>query len=266
MPYFSTIHRFHYTEKVNEGPIVLMIHSTGVGSWQWKPYFETMPSRHCITVDLLGYPPSDTFSSTFAIEADFEALGVLLSQQEKKVDIIGHSYGGFLAMQLAKKYPSSIRSLLLHEPVAWGALFDGNRIDLQKEFLALCDRFFQETSPQADKWLNVFIDYWNREGTWIALPERTKEIWRKQFDKVYAEVKHLCLDRTPLAYWETIEHPTWITLSKHAPAHEKEVCHLLSTTIPNAKLIHHKGGHLAPLTHFSEVAPIVEKWSKDQLS
>ena len=123
--------------------------------------------------------------------------------------------------------------------------------------------FFDDAEPQPDAWLEVFINYWNSEGTWSSLPEKTKNIWRRQFHKVYAEVKHLCLDRTPLSFWKSIHHPTWITISQHSPKHEKEVCQLLVQTLPAARLVEHKGGHLSPVTHFSELAPIVKQWSRD---
>ena len=80
MPFFNTDHRFHYVETSGEGTPILMIHSTGVGSWQWKAYFALLCARPCMAIDLLGYHPSGAFSSTDSIHEDLEALEVLWGQ------------------------------------------------------------------------------------------------------------------------------------------------------------------------------------------
>jgi pimeloyl-ACP methyl ester carboxylesterase len=264
MPFFSTSQKqFHYTEQPGLGHVTLMLHSTGTGSWQWKQYQKCMPSRHMLALDFLGYSPSDSWAIQDSINIDFEAAEHLLLQQHTSIDIIGHSYGGFLAMKLAMKHPKKIRALLLHEPVAWGALFDGKRDDLTSDFEKICDVFFRHQEDiDIDAWLEYFIGYWNEPNTWTQLPEKTKSIWRHRFHKIYSEVSYLCLDRTPLEYWSTLKASTTITLSTGAPAHEQEVCHLLASIIPNSNLIQHKGGHLSPLTHFSELSPIILDWAQ----
>ena len=261
MPFVDLNHRFHYVENLGSSPAVLLLHSTGIGARQWQEYSALLSSRHVLMVDLLGYPPSDPWQTGFSLQADLDVAAHLLLKQDSQVDLIGHSYGGYLAMKLAKEHPSQVRRILLHEPVAWGALYDGPNPDLKRDFDSLCDLFFSDsTEPNCDDWLRNFIDYWNTEGTWNAFSEKTKNIWRRQFSKVYAEVSLLCLDRTPLAYWSSFVHPTWITVSDNSPPQEREVCRLLAETLPQAHLVEHAGGHLAPLTHLSELAPIVEKW------
>jgi len=260
MPYIQASHRFHYTHTSGSGRPIVLIHSTGIGSRQWAAYSKLI-DRPLLAIDLLGYPPSDPWEASFSISADLEGTEKLVLHQEQPVDLIGHSYGGFIAMQLAHKNPSAIDSMLLHEPVAWGSLYSSDRADLKEEFDQVCDSFFSHRgSIDPDSWLNGFVDFWNVPGIWANLPEKTKAIWRKQFHKVFAEVSSLCLDRTPLSHWATIKHPTWITMSSGAPEPEKEVCRLLSETMPGAKLLKHSGGHLSPITHFSELSPIINRW------
>jgi len=266
MPFFQTPHhQFHYLKQGEQTPAVLMLHSTGIGSWQWKPYMEQLAPRLTLALDLMGYPPSDDWVKTeSALENDFEGAEHLLLMQKGAVDLIGHSYGGFLALQLAKKHPGKIKTMLLHEPVAWGSIYDSGRIDLHRSFDKLCKDLFSEGSDvDVDQWLLNFVSYWNTSDTWRLLPEKTKNIWRSRFSKVYAEVSTLCLDRTPLSNWSSLDHPICITLSDNSPEHEKEVCELLSSTMPNATLIQHGGGHLAPMTHFNELSSILKSWFQD---
>ncbi len=260
MPFIQTDHSFHYTEQSGVGRPIVMIHSTGIGSKQWSSYFKFIDSRPLLAIDLLGYSHSDSWNDRIPISADLEGAEELVLSQSEPVDIIGHSYGGFIAMQIAKRHPFAVNSMLLHEPVAWGSLFSSEKEHLKEEFNQICDLFFSQKDTTCDDWLNGFIDFWNWPGSWNQLPEKTKIIWREQFSKVYAEVSSLCLDRTPLSHWNSIKQPTWITISSDAPEPEKEVCRLLSQTMPKAKLLKHSGGHLSPITHFTNLRPFIKQW------
>ncbi len=260
MPYLNADHTFHYNEQVSDGPSVLLLHSTGVGSRQWIPYFRKLPNRHLLAINLLGYSPSDPWNNKFNISVDYDAAEHLLLMQSEPVDLVGHSYGGFLALQLAKKHPDKVRSLLLFEPVAWAVLKSSPNMEIISSFAKIQSLFSNPDGISKVDWLESFVDYWNTQGTWSNLPNKTQSIWLEQFEKVFAEVSMLCLDTTPLSHWETIKHPTCITISSGSPAQEKEVCRLLGETLPNTTIIHHEGGHMAPVSHISTMALIIENW------
>ena len=240
-----------------------MLHSTGIGARQWIPYSTILKEHTLLAIDFLGYGKSSNWSADLTINDDLEAAEKLLLQQGQPVHIIGHSYGGVQAMRLAQRHPQLVRTLLLHEPVAWGSIFDSPKTDLVEEFLNIRNIFFSAEGPiDTEEWLEGFVDFWNHQGTWDQFPERTKEIWRLLASKVHAEVYNLCFDDTPVSGWNHLTHPICITMGKESPLAEREVCRLLNMTLPNSTLIEHDGGHLAPVTHFRTVAPIVKRWFK----
>ena len=262
--YIHTKHTFRYLEQNGSGSPILMLHSTGIGARQWLPYFTLLKGRHTLAIDFLDYGKSSKWSEESSINDDLQAAEVLLLQQNQPVDLIGHSYGGVHALRLAEKHPTAVRSLLLHEPVVWGSIFDSPKTDLIDAFLNIRNTFFSnEGTINTENWLQGFVDFWNQPGTWAHFPERTKEIWRSQAQKVYAEVYNLCFDNTPVSGWKSLVHPICITMGTDSPPAEREVCRLLNHTLPNCTLIEHAGGHLAPVTHFRTVAPFVRRWFDD---
>ena len=53
----------------------------------------------------------------------------ILSKFAAPVDIVGHSYGGALALHIARARPDLVRSLCLYEPTLFSILNNGNPDD-----------------------------------------------------------------------------------------------------------------------------------------
>lgn len=110
---------FH-VQDLGAGPPVVMIHGLLVGNLAgW--YFTAAPAlakRHrVILYDLRGHGQSERTSSGYDVatqagdlRAILEALGV-----EGPVDLVGHSFGGLVALRQALDHPASVRRLALVE-------------------------------------------------------------------------------------------------------------------------------------------------------
>lgn len=252
-------HNIHYDVRGEENRPVLLLHSTGVGSIQWKRFVRRLLPRKCLMLDCMGYPPSDAWKGKGAPDwrVDLEAARAILLAQNSPVDIIGHSYGGHIGLHLAHDHPERVSRLALHEPIAWGILSASGPKPIQADFKALVQRFFPATPLPPEDWLRHFVDYWNAPGVWDALATSRKDAWRQRYPKIFSEVRHLCFDPCTLEYWAEIQHPVLLTLSEHAPSHEVVVCELLNKTLPQCQLKHTPGGHMAPLTHGADVLPLL---------
>jgi len=262
-------HTFDVVECGEKEPSVLLIHSTGLGARQWKSLTQRLSPRRCFAPNLLGYSPSDSWKGREPIdwEIDFVACRQLLLQLPPPVDLVGHSYGGFIAMRLALEHPEHVRRIALHEPTAWGCLFDSGDEALQAAMTAIMEKLVNPgPSATPEQWLEMFVDFWNAPGVWAAMPKARQAVWIHLFPKVFAEVRQLCMDRTPLSVWQAVCHPTLITMGRASPPGEQEVCRLLADQLPRCTLVETNGGHLAPLTHPASVLPNMQKWLLDTLS
>ena len=257
-------HDFYFFEKNGKSPTIMMLCSTGLDSRQWKDLFPMIDGRKVISPHYLNYSKSSSWKNGGPIDSwvDYRAAESLLLARSGEIDLIGHSYGGFIALRLAKEHPDRIRRIALHEPIVWGCLQHTDRDDLKNEFGEVVETFFKEGLEPED-FLRDFVDYWNKVGSWDSMSEERKKSWRDLQPKILSEVRLLCYDKTPPSYYEDINHPTLITVSKATPPHQYEACKILSTSLPNVKVFDVNGGHMGVVTKSGEVMPHLAGWITD---
>ena len=254
-------HRFHFLEQGGDESPVLVLCSTGLDSRQWNDLFPLLRGRRIICPHYLCYPMSDDWMGEGEIDSsiDYLACETLLLAEEEEVDIIGHSYGGFIALRLAKNHPDRIRRIAIHEPTVWGCLQYTNREDLRNEFGEVVETFFTE-GLEPEEFLEDFVDYWNIDGTWDSMPELRKQMWRDLQPKILSEVRLLCYDKTPPTYYASIHHPILITLSRETPPHQFEACTILTSVLENVRVVDVPGGHMGVITKSGQVMPHLANW------
>ena len=254
-------HSFQYMELDGEGPTVLLLCSTGLDSKQWKGLIPYLEGRRALCPHYLCYPGTDGWKGEGEIDSwmDYRASEALLLAEDGPVDIIGHSYGGFIALNLAKAHPKRIRRMAFHEPIVWGCLQHTERDDLKNEFGEVVETFFTE-GLEPEEFLRDFVDYWNAPGAWDSMPDHRKDAWRELQPKILSEVRLLCYDRTPPEYYGGISHPILITMSADTPPHQFEACSIASAALPNSRIVEVPGGHMGVVTRSKDVAPHLTSW------
>lgn len=240
-------------------PTVMMLHCTGMSATAWRPLIAQVDGRRaCIAPDLLGYGRNGPWPQDlpFEVEMDLQAAGALLLSEAQPMDLVGHSYGGFLAMTLALRYPKRVRRLVLHEPVLWGVLYeDGTAEDVASfEAINADGRFFDDDFGGTDEWLQRFVDFWSGEGTWAAMSEPRRASQRSIAAKMFPEVRQLCLDRTPRATWSALKMPVRLTCGRDTIRLQKRALELLMPALGDARLSEIPGAHMAPITRARSTA------------
>ena len=231
------------------GERVLLLHSGGFTSRQWRKLAESLVSDYRVDApDLLGYGTTGAWPEGEPFHFR-QALEFLLSRIDEPVHVVGHSYGGFLALQLALARPELVRSIAAYEPVAFGILDDVEDAD---------------ASGVDEAWLASFVDWWNGAGAWSHLPEETRGAFRSVGWKVFQEVMTLAADRTDRATYATITAPTLLLGGANSPMTERRVVEKLGAALPHASARFFDGvGHMGPITHASLVnAAITEHLRK----
>ncbi|HEX7831874.1 MAG TPA: alpha/beta hydrolase [Thermoanaerobaculia bacterium] len=249
------------------GERVLLLHSGGFTSRQWRKLAESLASDYRVDApDLLGYGATGAWpqGEPFHFRQDLEFL---LSRIDEPVHVVGHSYGGFLALQLALGRPELVRSIAAYEPVAFGILDDVEDADARAP-LALVKRTWDADASGVDEaWLASFVDWWNGAGAWSHLPEETRGAFRSVGWKVFQEVMTLAADRTDRATYATITGPTLLLGGANSPMTERRVVEKLGAALPHASARFFDGvGHMGPITHASLVnAAITEHLRKTRV-
>lgn len=268
-----------FVEERGQGSPVLLLHSSGMSSRQWRSLADRLADApgtgagfRTIAPDFLGSGANPRWPDRepFHFDLDVREIAHLAHDLGEPVHLVGHSYGGLVALTLARLHPSLVRSLSLYEPVAFGVLYDpgssppgvaSTSSGTLPEAEALADLARSTLDLGSDRgaggdatWLEAFIDYWNGGGTWAALPEATRKGFLAVGRKVYLEVSSLLADRTRAAAYKHVETKTLILSGERSPIAARRVAEILASALPNARLDVVSGaGHMGPITHGARV-------------
>lgn len=101
--------------KVGEGPVLLLIHGIGCDHRTWDPVIERLARTHTVLVpDLLGHGESDKPRADYSLGGYANGMRDLLAVLRiKRVTVVGHSFGGGIAMQFSYQFPQMCERLVL---------------------------------------------------------------------------------------------------------------------------------------------------------
>jgi pimeloyl-ACP methyl ester carboxylesterase len=255
--------RVEYFEQGAGEPVVLL-HSTGASSSQWRRLAAELGDRfHVIAPDLCGYGGTAPWSGEGEISLAAEAalVAALVGRLDEPVHLVGHSFGGAVALRLARMRPELVKSLVLIEPVAFHLLRAGDAIDAQA---------FEEISRVADEvarslacgdfrgGFGRFVDYWSGEGAWAVVPEEKRRALAARLGKVALDFWSALNDPARLGDLARLDLPTLVIRGGTSPIPVRRIAWHLARTLPRVQLetIEH-AGHMAPLTHADEVHALV---------
>jgi pimeloyl-ACP methyl ester carboxylesterase len=236
---------------------VILIHSSGMSSRQWGRLTEVLGRTHrVIAPDLLGSGQNPPWPAErlFDLSEDVDAIEALMEKEGtgSRVHLVGHSYGGLLALKLARRDPRRVRSLTAYDPVAFGVLHAENDTEgLEDLARAEGNRIFTDFAHGGDDaWFEVFVDYWNGPGAWRAMSSSGRDSFLRVGRKVFFEVWSLMHDRTPASAYTGIEAPALLIGGARSPAAARRVVTLLAKALPRARAhMVPDAGHMGPLTH-----------------
>ncbi len=235
---------------------VLLIHSGGLTSRQWRKLGAVLEPNHDVLMpDLLGYGDRERWpvGKPFHFRDD---VGHLANELDGvPAHIVGHSYGGLLALQLAISHPGLIRSIAVYEPVAFGILRDDTGAGRE---LSKITAYVPDRDGNDEAWLAGFVDWWQGPGVWATLSAKSQQSFRDVGWKLSQEVASLSADHTDAGIYGTIHASTLLLAGANTQPVELRVCERLAVTLPNAKLtVFPELGHMGPVTHAEQVNAVI---------
>lgn len=241
----------------------LFVHSTGTWPSMWTPYFPIFaPLGETLALAHIGYQPNPIIPRGTSVTAvdDAEAIVERLPPDITDIHLVTHSYGGVIAFELMRLLGAQVRSLFLYEPVLFNTLIaapDGD-VTARTELQALANNpaFLHNDATGGDEqWIQYFIDFWNRPGSWARMPADKQHEVRAIGWKMFQEARNVFRHEVSLDAIVNADIPVTLAYGDRTPSIARAVIDLLSSRLPSAHRIEVQGtGHMGPLTHPAPVA------------
>ena len=236
--------RLHYEER-GEGNPILCIHGAGSSALVWADAAEKLAGiGRVIAYDRRGCARSERpepYQRTSIAEQADDAAALLDALGATPALVIGRSYGGTIAIDLALRHPDRVRAVVGLEP-------DGSR----------------EMAPAAAAWVDAFAERMRAvtardgvhalgealitevggEDAWRSFPDEVRGALAGNGPAILAELAGewwLPADAGTLA---TIAQPVLLVSAADSPPEFHEAPAALASAIPNARTAKVDGGHL----------------------
>jgi pimeloyl-ACP methyl ester carboxylesterase len=247
------------------GPAVVCLHSSASSSGQWRSLMELLAGRfRVIAADLYGCGKSPAWPEDrpMWIDDQLALLDPVFEAAGERFHLVGHSYGGAIALKAALTFGARLQSLVLYEPVLFSLLLrDAPQSAAAQEIVAVGEdtvRLEGDAAPRR------FIDYWMGEGTWAATPESRRAALTAAVKAQKPEWHSAFHEPTPLEAFKAIGVPTLLMTGTASTAAARAVARLVAGVLPNLRVEEIEGaGHMAPVTHPQRVNPLIDRFLSD---
>jgi pimeloyl-ACP methyl ester carboxylesterase len=128
--------------EAGSGPAVMLVHSSVSGARQWRRLMDDLKSDHHVrAVNLFGYGKTPPWSNESPQSLDDQArlVEAALPPNADAVRLVGHSFGGSVAMKLAARLSCRVTKLVLLEANPFYLLKQAGRAEAFAEAMALRD-------------------------------------------------------------------------------------------------------------------------------
>jgi lipase len=191
----SPLHTYRFGPA--EPPRALLIHGlTGYGR-RWESLATThLPEVSMLAPDLLGHGRS-SWDAPWTIEANVTALGALVDAEAGgPVVVVGHSFGGAVALNLAAMRPDLVSGLVLLDPAVG---LDGGWMRQIADDMFGSPDYTDRAEARADK----------LDGSWVEVDERDldRELDEHLVDLPNGRVGWRISLPAAMAYWSELTRP-----------------------------------------------------------
>jgi pimeloyl-ACP methyl ester carboxylesterase len=245
------------------GTPVVMLHSSLSSKSQWTALAERLASRfRVIALDLCGYGDNALSLTGAPFTLDDEVRLVTdhldrLVEPPGRIHLVGHSYGGLVALRIAQCRSNRVASLSLYEPVVFRMLDDEDAT--LADLRAVADRVSRLVmAGRRHDAAQAFVDFWSGESSYASLPLPAQASLARRVDKVPLDFQAALGWPRRREDLRAIVAPTLLLAGNRSPAVVQRIHTLLTRTLPDNRAATFDGGHMGPITDTDRVNPWIE--------
>jgi len=257
-------HKIDHTDD-GQGQPVILIHSSVSANRQWRSLTETLKDRYRVfAINLFGYGETTPWPGTSpqSLYAQAQLVLALCEEVGTPVHMVGHSFGGSVALKAASLLGPRVASLILLEPNPFYLLKQGGRTQAFLESRALRDHV--KCFGSLGRWPVVaerFADYWLGDGSWSAMPEKRRIAFADSLPPNFHEWDAVMEEEATIEEWKSMTARTLVVSDAATRLPIRKIVDIFAGACPHWSF--HtvpEGGHMAPLTRPDLVNPIVRRF------
>ena len=257
---------------VNGQATVICLHSSASSGGQWAALRAQLePGVRVLTPDFHGHGAGPAWQGVDEDIVAFDAARIarLAESVPGGVHMVGHSYGGAIALRVALYHPESVTSVSVYEPVVFRLLFDyyGRRRPAAEVIELASDMRRRLQSGNLAGAASRFVDYWGGLGAWQRLPDDRQGAIAKRIATVAAHFVALANDVPRIGNYRSLRPPVLMLAGSEMRASVRRIAELLRFALPNATFCTMEGmGHMGPITHSNAVAQHIARFIQEHAS
>jgi pimeloyl-ACP methyl ester carboxylesterase len=168
--------RIDYDE-CGEGPTVVLVPGSCSTGAAWRPIIAQWENGfRCVTTSLLGYGGTAERRTTLDADISHEAemLEAVIRRASCPVHLVGHSFGGLVALAVALRNEVKLLSLTIIEAPAAELLRSPGEHQHYRAFREMTDSYFAAFRAGEKAAIESMIDFYGGAGTFAAWPQRVR--------------------------------------------------------------------------------------------
>jgi len=164
-------------DECGDGPTVVLVPGSCSTGAAWRPIVAQWENGfRCVTTSLLGY--GGTAERRTAVDADIsheaEVLEAVIRRAACPVHLVGHSFGGLVALAVALRNRVKLLSLAIIEAPAAELLRSLGEHEHYRAFRAMTQSYFAAFHAGETAAIGSMIDFYGGAGTFATWPQRVR--------------------------------------------------------------------------------------------
>jgi pimeloyl-ACP methyl ester carboxylesterase len=244
------------------GPCIVFVPGSFSNTAAWRPIVDLLKDRfRTVATSLMGYGGTEEIRAADNESAvpQTEAVEAVVSHTGSAVHMVGHSWGGTIALAVALRGKVRLSSLVLFEANPCDVLRQSGDEETYNAVRQMWAAYVKAyAAGEADAARRV-ADFWEGKGSFESMPPRVRDYMIRTTPTNILDWSAHWAFRTTLAEYASIKIPTLLVYGGETHAAMRNAAHILSRHIPAAKLAEVPlARHFLITTHPRECAALIE--------
>ncbi|MCY4333462.1 MAG: alpha/beta hydrolase [Litoreibacter sp.] len=243
---------------------IMALHSSGAGAGQWHYLRDVLGVNRTYDFPQLGEAEMVARGWTmenYRLQNEAAPLVDTIRRAGGPVHLVGHSFGGSIALHIARTHPQLVASLCLYEPTSFYVLRFGSHADRRLfQDLEMLGVAIQDAVERGvpEFGAQLMTEFWGGLGAWEALTLQRRDALARWAPKAPLDCGALLYEDSSEPMPQDI--PLTLIYGTQTHAHTRRIVEILKSNMTQARVVAHEGAnHLGPVIFRDQTAELIKQ-------